>query len=207
MDAQRPLPTELAGADDRAAVAQVLAGDRDAFRSLVERHSRSIFRLCYRMLGSEPDAEEAVQEAFLRAYAKLATFKFESSVKTWLFRIAANYCLDVMAKRKHEQPVPLVQPGRNEDDEPERELELPAPQPGPERLLLSGEVRRAVAHAFSRLTAQERVAFTMRHFEECSIEEIAAVLKVKPGAVKNTVFRATQKMRGAVGPLVLGAIR
>jgi RNA polymerase sigma-70 factor (ECF subfamily) len=205
MDAQRPRAAETVAADDRAAVAQVLAGDRDAFRSLVERHSRSIFRLSYRMLGSESDAEEAVQETLLRAYTKLGSFKFESSFKTWLFRIAANYCLDVMAKRKHEQPVPLVQSGN--DDEPERELDLPAPQPGPERLLLSGEVRRAVAHAFSRLTAQERVAFTMRHFEECSIEEIAEVLKVKPGAVKNTVFRATQKMRGAVGPLVLGAVR
>ncbi len=190
---------------DRAAVAEVLAGNRDAFRALVERHSRSIFRLAYRMLSNEQDAEEAVQETFLRAYSKLSGFQFQASFKTWLFRIAANHCVDMMEKRKHEQHVPLAQPAT--EDEPERELDVPSGDPGPERLLLSGEVKSAVANAFSRLTNVERVAFSMRHFEHSSIDEIAIVLKIKPGAVKNTVFRATQKIRKAVGPLVLESSR
>src|ERR1051326_98439 len=105
-------------AQDAAAVAQVLAGDRDAFRLLVERHTRSVFRLAYRLTGSESDADDVVQETFLRAYAKLATFQHQASFKTWLCRIAVNYSMDMMAKRKHETAMPTAPRG---EGEPERE--------------------------------------------------------------------------------------
>ena len=80
-----------------AAVRRVLAGDRDAFRVVVELHSRSIFKLAYRIMGNEHDADDVVQETFLRAYRKLPDFHFEAALRTWLCRIASNYCMDLLA--------------------------------------------------------------------------------------------------------------
>jgi RNA polymerase sigma-70 factor (ECF subfamily) len=186
-------------AQDAAAVAQVLAGDRDAFRLLVERHSRSVFRLAYRLTGSESDADDVVQETFLRAYAKLATYQHQASFKTWLCRIAANYSMDMMAKRKHETAMPTV-PGA--EGEPEREFEVAGSAPGPERLLLSVEMQEAMRGGIESLTYVERTAFVMRHFEGCSIEEISTTLHQSIGSAKNTVFRAVQKMRRSLAPFV-----
>ena len=186
-------------AQDAAAVAQVLAGDRDAFRLLVERHSRSVFRLAYRLTGSESDADDVVQEAFLRAYAKLETFQHQASFKTWLCRIAVNYSMDMMAKRKHEAAMPTAP---TEDGEPEREIEVPSSRPGPERLVLSVEMEQAMRGGIESMSQVERTAFVMRHFEGCSIDEISVVLHQSIGSAKNTVFRAVQKMRRSLAPFV-----
>ena len=186
-------------AQDAAAVAQVLAGDRDAFRLLVERHSRSVFRLAYRLTGSQSDADDVVQETFLRAYAKLETFQHQASFKTWLCRIAVNYSMDMMAKRKHETAMPTVAAG---EGEPEREIEVPSSRPGPERLVLSAEMEEAMRGGIEAMSHVERTAFVMRHFEGCSIEEISAVLHQSIGSAKNTVFRAVQKMRRSLAPFV-----
>src|SRR6266851_2980676 len=85
---------------DAATVARARAGDGDAFRALVERHSRSIFRLAYRMTGNEHDAEDVVQETFLRAYRRLNRFESRSDFGTWLYRIGVNCALDLMRKRR-----------------------------------------------------------------------------------------------------------
>lgn len=191
-------------AQDAAAVAQVLAGDRDAYRTLVERHSRSIFKLAYRVTGNEADAEEVVQETLLRAYAKLDRFQFQSSFRTWAYRIAINYCMDMMAKRKHEAAMPMM---RHEEDETERPVEIESHRPEPDRLAQSAEVGAAVSAAMESLTAVERTAFVMRHCEGCSIEEISAALDQSLGAAKNTVFRAVQKMRRSLAPFVAESAR
>src|SRR5216683_7324542 len=89
---------------DGAAVARAQSGDGDAFRILVEQHSRAIFRLAFRMTGNEQDAEDVVQETFLRAYKQLDRYEARSSFSTWLFRIASNYSLDLIRSRKrHEE--------------------------------------------------------------------------------------------------------
>src|SRR3981081_66496 len=87
---------------DAIAIDRTLAGDRDAFRILVERHSTTIFRLAYRLTGNHHDAEEIVQEAFLRAYQKLQQFASQANFATWVYRIAANYTIDRMRERKQE---------------------------------------------------------------------------------------------------------
>src|SRR5258708_33801773 len=87
---------------DAAAIERTIAGDRDAFRLLVERHSRNVFRLAYRMTGNQQDAEEVVQEAFLRAYQKLTQFASRANFGTWVYRIAANYAIDRIRQRKSE---------------------------------------------------------------------------------------------------------
>ena len=193
---------------DAAVVAQVLAGDRDAFRVLVERHSRSIFRVAYRMTGNRQDAEEIVQETFLRAYKSLARFELRSNLSTWLYRIAVNRTLDFLAsKQTHMQSKDSYQIADHIDPDQDHQVQLPAPGPGPDRLLLSLEVKTRIAQALGLLTPAERVAFTMRHMDGQSIEEISKALDLKTSAAKNTVFRAVQKLRQHLEPLASGPPR
>ena len=188
---------------DRAAVDEVLAGKHDTFRVLVERHGRKVFGLAYRMTGNEHDADEVVQETFLRCYKRLDSFEARSTFSTWLYRIASNCALDLLAKRKQDKTHLVENDARDDDPNPEeRTLDYASPQPGPERLLLSSELRKRVADAMKRLTDVERTAFVLRHFEGRSIAEIGEVLKVREEAVKNTIFRAIKKMRSELEPLM-----
>lgn len=185
-------------ASDLAAVAQVRAGDTDGFRLLVERHSRSVFRLAYRMMGNEADAEDVVQETFLRAYRQLAQYETRCAFSTWLYRIATNYALDLLrAKRRHAEHQPL--PSEDGSDPLDQ---FRADAPGQDRLMLSAEVRHRFESALAELTEQERAAFEMRHFEGMSIEQIGDVLSIGGSATKNSIFRAVRKLRGALEPLV-----
>ena len=109
MNRMRP-SVEATGDSDAIAVERTLAGDRDAFRVLVERHSPNVFRLAYRMTGNQHDAEEVVQEAFLRAYQKLSQFAARANFGTWVYRIAANYAIDRMRQRKSEDAEPRASP-------------------------------------------------------------------------------------------------
>jgi RNA polymerase sigma-70 factor (ECF subfamily) len=187
---------------DAAVVAQVLAGDRDAFRLLVERHSRSIFRVAYRMTGDRQDAEEIGQETFLRAYKSLEKFELRSNFSTWLYRIAVNRTLDFLSARKTQmQAKDAYQITDHLEAGEDRKVQLPAQNPGPERLLLSLEVKTGIAGALALLTPAERVAFTMRHMDGQSIEEISKALNLKASAAKNAVFRAVQKLRQQLEPL------
>jgi RNA polymerase sigma-70 factor (ECF subfamily) len=189
---------------DAAVVAQVLAGDRDAFRVLVERHSRSIYRVAYRMTGNQQDAEELVQEVLLRAFKSLGRFEMRSNFSTWLYRIAVNRTLDYLSARKKQtqmQSQDAYQIADDPDPGDSRQVQLPSPSPGPERVLLSGEVKSRVAKAMALLTPVERVAFTMRHMEGRSIEEIGQALNLKASAAKNSVFRAVKKLRQQLEPL------
>ena len=190
---------------DAIAVERTLAGDRDAFRMLVERHSANVFRLSYRLVGNRPDAEEVVQEAFLRAYQKLRQFEARSNFGTWVYRIAANYAIDRMRQRKKEESKREM-PAMSADGVTERDRmnEVADAAPNPERLTQSVELRKKMEEALGTLTQAERTAFVMRHWEGCGIEEIAAVLRSNSSATKNTVFRAVQKLRRLLEPFVEG---
>jgi RNA polymerase sigma-70 factor (ECF subfamily) len=185
-------------AGDAAHVAQALAGDRDAFRVLVERHSRTLFRLAYRMTGNEQDAEEVVQDTFLRAHRRLDRFEQRSNFGTWLYRIAVNCSLDLRRKRR-----PEIGHREPEDAEgSEKVAQVASPAPAPDRLLLSAELGSHVQRALLDLSPMERAAFLLRHFEGLSIEEIGESLGLRTSATKNTVFRAVQKLRRALEPHV-----
>ena len=185
---------------DAAVVAQVLAGDKEAFRLLVDRHTRSIYSVAYRMTGNQEDAEEILQETFLRAYKSLRNFELRSSLSTWLYRIAVNRSLDFLKAKKMTDAYQISEgPG---DEENEKQVQVAAGNPGPDRLLLSAEARQKIGHAISLLSPVERVAFTMRHMEGKSIEEISKTLKVRTSAAKNSIFRAVQKIRKELEPLV-----
>src|SRR6266576_939198 len=145
---------------DVAAVSRARDGDSDAFRLLVERHSRVIFRVAYRMTGNEHDADDVVQEAFLRAYRQLDTFEERANFSTWLHRIAVNCSLDLLrARGRHDRHY-----GGNPE---EAEMTGAAKSEAvlQDRLLLSAELQVHVNKAMERLTGNERTAFVLRHFE------------------------------------------
>jgi RNA polymerase sigma-70 factor, ECF subfamily len=127
---------EVIGDSDAIAIERTLAGDRDAFRVLVERHSQSVFRLAYRMTGNQYDAEEVVQEAFLRAYQKLEQFAEKANFGTWVYRIAANYAIDRMRQRRTEDSQRAPTAARS-GEEGTAELDLmnmvPDAAPSPQR--------------------------------------------------------------------------
>lgn len=188
----------MMGENDVAAVRQVRAGDKDAFRVLVERHSRSIFRLAYRMTGREQDAEDLVQETFLRAFQQLDRFEARSSFGTWLYRIAVNCSLDLLRKRQQrEEPLDSM--------EAEREVTRMANGPLPDRLVFSTEIQGRVEAALDRLTPTERAAFVLRHFEEMPIKEVGRTLGLGTSSAKNTLFRGVQKVRRILEPMVKAA--
>ena len=187
---------------DAVAVERTLAGDRDAFRVLVERHSHNVFRLAYRMTGNRPDAEEVVQEAFLRAYQKLGQFAARANFGTWVYRIAANYAIDRMRQRKKEEARKVEPAVHEEGTENDPVTLVHDAAPTPERLTQNIELRKQMEIALAALSHSERTAFVMRHWEGCAIEEIAQVLKSSSGAAKNTVFRAVQKLRLALQQLM-----
>ncbi len=174
------------------AVAQARAGDPMAFRQLVERHSRGVFRLAFRITGNEQDAEDVVQDTFLKLHRNFEKFEDRSALGTWLYRIATNCALDLIRGRKRH-----LQNREPEDEQGMAAVDkLSSEAPSPDRLTLSAELRERVAAALGRLSPAERAAFVLRHFEGQGIETIAATLGLRPGAAKNTIFRAVQKLRG-----------
>ncbi|HUE03876.1 MAG TPA: sigma-70 family RNA polymerase sigma factor [Bryobacteraceae bacterium] len=186
---------------DSVAVAQARAGDSGAFRVLVERHSRHLFRLAYRMTGHQQDAEDVVQETFLRAYRQLSKFDDRASFGTWLYRIAANCALDLIRARKRRGS----QTEAADPDAPDPMQAVPDPAPAPDRLALSAEVGREVAATLDSLSDMERTAFVLRHYEGMCIDDIGRTLGVQPNAAKHSIFRAVQKLRRALEPLVSSA--
>src|SRR6266536_5207373 len=182
-------------AEAAAVLARARQGDSDAFRALVERHSRTVFRLAFRMTGNEQDAEDVVQESFLRAYRQLGRFESRANFGTWLYRIVANCSVDLMRSKqaRHDQT------RRESLDEA---IEMPATDsPTPERLAQSAEIQRRVQTALAELSPLERAAFTLRHYEGRSIDEISRTLGLGTSAAKHSVFRAVRKLRAALAPL------
>jgi len=184
---------------DLEAAEEARKGNQLAFRALVERHSRSVFRLAFRMTGNEQDAEDMVQETFLRAYKQLHRFDGRAAFGTWLYRIAANCSLDLLRVRRtrKEQSVTAATDG----DEKKTLLDtIASPAPDPERIARSGQLATMLEPALQQLSDTERTAFVLRHYEGHDIEEIAKVLGVNKGAAKHSVFRAVQKLRRVLEP-------
>ena len=175
-------------------LARARQGDSEAFRTLVERHGRRAFQLAYRMTGNEQDAEDVVQESFIRAYRQLGRFEARAHFSTWLHRIVANCAVDLIRSRRsrfdHASADTLEAAQQPDSD-----------TPNPERLAASAQIQRTVAAAMGDLSPLERAAFTLRHYEGRSIAEIGKTLGLGTSATKHSVFRAVRKLRAALAPL------
>jgi RNA polymerase sigma-70 factor (ECF subfamily) len=182
---------------DAEAASEARLGNKHAFRVLVERHTPAMFRLAYLMTRDEQDAEDLVQETFLRAYKQLRSFDGRAVFGTWLHRICVNCSLNLIRARQNRRE---YVPARTEETSFHWLDQVAAPTPSPERLTQSSQIAGMLGPALGMLTEAERTAFILRHYEESSIEQIAQVLGVQSGAAKQTVFRAVQKLRTALEP-------
>jgi len=188
---------------DADAIERVLAGDRDAYRVLMDRHFCAVHRIAFRITGNREDAEDAAQEAFLRAYNKLPGFRRDSSFSTWITRIAMNTAINLVERRNRDlqQHGPRI---ADSDSAMEQTVQVADGLPGPERCLLDHEVTVLRNQALAALTPMERTAFTLRHMEELPIAEIAAALNVPANSAKQAVFRAVGKLRRSLAPVAGG---
>jgi RNA polymerase sigma-70 factor (ECF subfamily) len=184
------------------AIRGVLAGNRDAYRVLMDRHFCSVTRVAFRITGNEADAEEAAQEAFLRAYNKLPSFRQDSAFSTWIMRIAMNTAINLVERRNRD----LSYRAPRIADEPlaADTVRIADKQASPEVSLLNREAVSLRQVAMAELTPMERTAFTLRHMEDVPMAEIAAALNITSNSAKQAVFRAVSKLRRSLTPIAGG---
>lgn len=195
-------PGAVANMDESALIRAAQSGDQSAFEALVETYDQGVLRLAGNLLRSEQDAFDIYQETFLRVYKNLHSFRFDCSFRTWLYRIVTNLCLDHLRKRKvrKEEPSAVA----TSDGELDRMAVVAEENPhrDPQRNLLSQELRGRIEKVLSDLTPRERMVFEMRHYQGMRLRAIGETLGTTEEAAKNCLFRATQKMRSALGDFV-----
>jgi RNA polymerase sigma-70 factor, ECF subfamily len=170
--------------EDRELVTDCKDGDHAAFEQLVLKYQDRIYNLCRHMIQDAGDAQDAAQDAFLKAYAALKNFDPEASLYTWLYRIAVNTCLDY---NKKSRPEPFEEESTIED--------LPSAQPSPERLYQSKETGRLIDAALRKLPDKLRAAIVLKEIEGLLYDEIAEVLHTSVGTVKSRISRARDELR------------
>lgn len=195
----------LPNLNERTLVAEAQAGNRAAFEELVHRYDRDVLRLALNLMKRPEDARDVYQEAFLKVYRNLHRFRFECSFYTWLYRIVTNVCLDHLRRRqaRPEDQAPESNPGHHEEgitDFFERQREH-RPTLDPERQLFGKEIQRRIAIAMERLSPRERVVFEMKHYQGLKLRAIGDALGTTEETVKNSLFRATRKLRSQLGGL------
>ncbi|MBQ1410328.1 MAG: sigma-70 family RNA polymerase sigma factor [Oscillospiraceae bacterium] len=178
--------------DEKKIIEQVLAGDNNAFGTLVERYQDRVYNLALRMCGNPDDAFDLAQEAFFRAWRGLSGFQQEASFSTWLFRLTSNVCLDWLRARKRRPTVSLT----TADDEGEAlQLEIADPGKSPEEILEAAEDRAALTRAMNELPVEYRQILTMRAINDMSYAAIAETLQIQEGTVKSRLSRARLALR------------
>lgn len=188
--------------DDSELIRAAQRGDRGAFEALVRQYDHSVLRLAMHLTGSEADARDIYQEAFLKAYRHIGNFRFECSFYTWIYRIVTNLCLDHLRKRqtRREDPQTITDASGRELDVLDRVSDDRAGA-NPERDLMRRELGAKIAQALTRLTPRERMVFELKHYEGLRLRTIGEMLNTTEETAKNTLFRATQKLRHALAPM------
>ncbi len=198
------LPTQslrVARADEDALILSAQKGDRAAFEVLVRLHEQRVLRLASQVVGSQDEARDLFQEAFLKIYRSLPRFRFKSSFSTWVYRVVMNVCLDHLRHQETREEVQAPVKGDGETDYCET---VPDKRPmlNPERALRAGEIGRRIEMALRRLTPRERMIFELRHYQGLRLRAIGELCGTSEETAKNCLFRATRKLRIALSDLV-----
>jgi len=188
--------------DDTMLIREAQRGNRAAFEELVRHYDQAVLRLALHLTGTEQDAQDVYQDAFLKAYKNIGNFRFECSFYTWIYRIVTNLCLDHLRKRnvrKEDAPVAKDASGGEYDllDQ------VPDVRAGanPERDLMRRQLGSRISGALEKLTPRERMVFELKHYHGLKLRTVGEILRTTEETAKNTLFRATQKLRGALADM------
>lgn len=183
-----PAATAFADMDDAALVTAAVAGSREAFDVIVERHRRTVYQVCYRFVNNHEDASDLAQDAFVRAWRGLKDFKGQSALSTWLYRIAVNVCLNRVAVK-----APIAEPIESTEDLADARIE------GAQQAMLREERAVAVRKAIASLPKKQRATLILRTYHDLSHQQIADVLGSSVGAVKANFFHALANLKRLLG--------
>lgn len=168
-------------------------GDREAFNELVMQYEKQIINIAYGMLSDREDALDAAQEVFIKVYKSISSFKGQSSLTTWIYRITANVCNDILRKRQRSAKTVSIYPA--EDEEENRQTEIADTAPTPEEALEQSEAQKAVREGIAQLSDDFRAVLTVCDIEGCSYEEASQVLGLPQGTIKSRLNRARNALR------------
>jgi RNA polymerase sigma-70 factor, ECF subfamily len=192
----------LSRVNDGELIRAAQRGDHSAFELLVRQYDQAVLRLALHLTGTEADARDIYQEAFLKAYRHIGNFRFECSFYTWIYRIVTNLCLDHLRKRqtRREDSQTITDMSGREVDVLERVSDDRAGA-NPERDLMRRELGAKITQALGRLTPRERMVFELKHYQGLRLRTIGEMLNTTEETAKNTLFRATQKLRSALATM------
>jgi RNA polymerase sigma-70 factor (ECF subfamily) len=188
---------DVGNIEDYSLVRAAQSGNDAAFEQLVHAYDHVVLRLALRITRSESDAQDIYQEAFLKAYKKLGSFRFECAFSTWIYRIVTNACFDHLRRDQ----------SRTKNFAIEVDVDLVAGDShvsNPEQQLLHHELGTHIVRALGRLTPRERMVFELKHFEGLKLRAISEIIHCSEASVKTSLFRATQKLRGRLARYTRG---
>jgi RNA polymerase sigma-70 factor, ECF subfamily len=188
--------------DDTLLVREAQRGSRTAFEELVRNYDQAVLRLAMHLTGSEHEAQDIYQEAFLKAYKNLGRFRFECSFYTWIYRIVTNLCLDNIRKKQvRKEDAPVATDSDGEVYDVLAQVADARSGANPERDLMRRELGGKIARALEKLTPRERMVFELKHYQGLKLRTVGEMLNTTEETAKNTLFRATQKLRGALADM------
>ena len=197
----------LASATDAELVERAANGDELAFERIMRKNNRLLFRTARSILKSDAEAEDALQEAYLRAWRALSTFRADSKLSTWLVRIVINEALGRLRRRKSAQVIPLESVMESFDRQSQESSEEDDPNREPDRLAMRSQVRQLMEARIDLLPEAFRTVFMLRAVEELSVEEVATALEIPEATVRTRFFRARSLLRESLSrdvDLVIG---
>src|SRR6266516_6237276 len=188
--------------DDTVLVREAQRGDRAAFEELVRHYDQAVLRLAMQLTGSEHEAQDIYQEAFLKAYKNIGRFRFECSFYTWIYRIVTNLCLDGIRKKQvRKEDAPVAMDSEGEQYDVLAQVADGRAGANPERDLMRRELGGRISRALQKLTPRERMVFELKHYHGLKLRTVGEVLNTTEETAKNTLFRVTQKLRGALADM------
>ena len=175
---------------EKKIIEKVLGGDVNAFEDLVLKYEKTVYNLALRMVGDRDDASDMTQEAFIKAYGSLSSFRGDSKFSVWIYRITTNVCLDFLRSKSRKQQVSLTV----SDDDEDAQLDIPDPKADPEQQLIKKISMQSVEEGLKTLPDKQRQILVMRELGGMSYAEIGKALSIEEGTVKSRIFRARKRL-------------
>jgi RNA polymerase sigma-70 factor, ECF subfamily len=188
--------------DDTILIREAQRGNRAAFEELVRYYDQAVLRLALHLTGTEHDAQDVYQDAFLKAYKNIGSFRFECSFYTWIYRIVTNLCLDHLRKKNvRKEDGPVAKDGNGGEYDLLDQVPDGRAGANPEHDLMRRELGTRISGALEKLTPRERMVFELKHYHGLKLRTVGEILHTTEETAKNTLFRATQKLRGQLADM------